>query len=101
MEIVQVRVLRVLRHTKRVDLRHWSHYEYIHNKRRNKLSPARARDLVWVFSNARLQQQLNRSDREEEFLPWAVVEEEEEEQQEGMDDEDAGSGDVESDEEVL
>ncbi len=50
--------------------RNWSTYDYIHNKKRNKLDPARARDLVYVFSNARLVRHMNKADREEAFLPW-------------------------------
>lgn len=34
--------------------RNWSTYDYIHSKKRNLLAPARARDLVYVFSNQRL-----------------------------------------------
>jgi hAT family C-terminal dimerisation region len=34
--------------------RNWSTYDYIHNKKRNKLKPSRARDLVYVFTNQRL-----------------------------------------------
>ena len=50
--------------------RNWSTYDYIHNRKRNKLSPSRARDLVYVFTNERLLRQMNKADREEAFLPW-------------------------------
>jgi hypothetical protein len=32
----------------------WSHFDFIHNKRRNRLTAERANDLVFVFSNLRL-----------------------------------------------
>jgi hypothetical protein len=34
--------------------RNWSTFGWIHSKLRNKLAPARAADLVYVFSNSRL-----------------------------------------------
>lgn len=48
--------------------RAWSAYEYIHNKRRNRLTAARARDLVYVFTNGRLANKLTSS--EEKFIEW-------------------------------
>lgn len=68
--------------------RNWSTYDYIHNKKRNKLAPARARDLVYVFSNQRLLQRLNSGTHQEEFVPWDSESEQEEEEAaaEGEDD---------------
>lgn len=57
--------------------RSWSAYDYIHNRRRNRLSAARARDLVFVFSNGRLVMKMGQS--EEGFVGW----DEEEEMMEG------------------
>jgi len=47
--------------------RAWSAYDSIHNKRRNRLSPARARDLVYVFTNGRLVEKMS---GEETFVGW-------------------------------
>jgi hypothetical protein len=55
--------------------RNWSPYDFIHNKRRNRLTAERARDLVFVFTNGRLVRRMLYG--EEEFVRW--VEEEEEE----------------------
>lgn len=54
--------------------RSWSAYDFIHNRRRNRLTASRARDLVYVFSNGRLVNKLSES--EEGFVGW-----DEEEQQ--------------------
>lgn len=51
--------------------RNWSTYDFIHNKRRNRLTPARARDLVYVFSNGRLAEKMLSGSAEEAFLEWA------------------------------
>ena len=32
----------------------WSTYDFIHNKKRNRLAPQRANDLVYVFRNSQL-----------------------------------------------
>jgi hypothetical protein len=56
--------------------RAWSAYDFIHNKRRNRLTAARARDLVYVFTNGRLIEKM--SNGEETFVDW-----EEEEEMEG------------------
>lgn len=34
--------------------RNWSSYSFVHNKRRNRLLPKRANDLVYVYTNSRL-----------------------------------------------
>ena len=56
--------------------RNWSSYEFIHFEKRNKLSPERANDLVFVFSNLRL---MSRFNQPEKFAEW--VQEIDEEQQ--------------------
>ena len=56
--------------------RNWSSFGFIHFKKRNKLSPERANDLVFVFSNLRL---MSRFNQPEKFAEW--VEEMDEEQQ--------------------
>jgi hypothetical protein len=58
--------------------RNWSTYDYIHSKKRNKLAPARARDLVYVFSNQRLLRKLNSGTHQEEFVRWDSESEQEE-----------------------
>lgn len=50
--------------------RNWSTYGFIHSKSRNRLSPDRARDLVYVFSNLRLIQRIEDVEYEEEFPEW-------------------------------
>ena len=58
--------------------RSWSNYDFIHNKRRNRLTPSRARDLVWVFINLRLVEKMECAISKEKFVSWAEEEEEEE-----------------------
>ena len=53
--------------------RAWSAYDFIHNKRRNRLSASRARDLVYVFTNGRLVDKLGEG--EEQFVGWEEEEE--------------------------
>lgn len=53
--------------------RAWSAYDFIHNKRRNRLTAARARDLVYVFTNGRLIEKM--SNGEETFVDWEQEEE--------------------------
>lgn len=53
--------------------RAWSAYDFIHNKRRNRLTPARARDLVFVFTNGRLAEKMETA--EESFVGWDEEEE--------------------------
>ncbi len=59
--------------------RNWSAYDFIHSKKRNKLTAQRANDLVFVFSNLRL---TTRFREPEKFAEW--VEEIDEEQQEAL-----------------
>jgi hypothetical protein len=48
--------------------RSWSHFDFIHNKRRNRLTPERANDLVFVFSNLRLLDKVEAVDYGEELF---------------------------------
>ena len=49
--------------------RNWSSYDFIQSKKRNRLQPARAMDLVYVFTNARLVQ---RTKAPEKFAEWVA-----------------------------
>jgi hypothetical protein len=42
--------------------RSWSTFDFIHSKRRNRLSAERSSDLVYVFSNLRLLDKLQSED---------------------------------------
>lgn len=50
--------------------RNWSHYDFVHSRRRNRLDPERANDLVYVFSNLRLTENYQRVDYEEAGWGW-------------------------------
>ena len=50
--------------------RNWSTYDYIHSKKRNKLAPARAEKLVYVFSNLRLLKKVEGLEYEEQCWEW-------------------------------
>jgi len=53
----------------------WSTYDFIHNRKRNRLTEDRARDLVYVHSNLKLLQKLQSLDYQEanvEWKRWAV-----------------------------
>jgi hypothetical protein len=54
--------------------RNWSTYDFIHNKLRNRLDPARAEKLVFVHSNLRLLRERTAVDYEQAFHPWAESE---------------------------
>ncbi len=56
--------------------RNWS----IHNKKRNRLRPDRANDLVEVFSNLHLISKVNNIEYEEQMVAWDSREEELEEE---------------------
>ncbi len=60
--------------------RNWSTYDFIHNKKRNRLRPDRANDLVEVFSNLRLISKVNNIEYEEQMVAWDSEEEELEEE---------------------
>jgi hypothetical protein len=47
--------------------RNWSAYDFVHSKKRNRLAPERARDLVYVFTNMRLHKKAQRG---EAFADW-------------------------------
>jgi hypothetical protein len=49
--------------------RNWFTYDFIHNKKRNRLTPTRARDLVYVFTNGRLVDKLE-GGTSEPFVGW-------------------------------
>jgi len=53
--------------------RNWSAFDFVHSKRRNKLSSARANDLVNVFSNKQLlrrQARMSKKGQHDSFVPW-------------------------------
>lgn len=52
--------------------RAWSAYDFIHNRRRNRLRPGRAEKLVYCFTNMRLAAKMT---GEEQFHGWAEEEE--------------------------
>ena len=54
----------------------WSTFEFIHSRKRNRLEPARANALVYVFSNLRLIKHIGNLEYEEEFPEWDSDEEE-------------------------
>lgn len=51
--------------------RNWSLYDFIHSKRRNRLSSELAEKLVYVHSNLRLLNKVQAVDYEETFIPWS------------------------------
>jgi hypothetical protein len=53
----------------------WSIYDFIHSKKRNKLTLQRAQDLVHVFSDLRLTHKVNSIEFEEEMVSWMEEEE--------------------------
>lgn len=59
--------------------RNWSTYGFIHSKARNRLQPSRARDLVYVFSNLRLLEQMDDAEYEEEYIEWDSSDDDDEE----------------------
>ncbi len=60
--------------------RNWSTYDFIHNKKRNRLQPDRANDLVEVFSNLRLISKVNNIEYEVQMVAWDSGEDELEEE---------------------
>ena len=61
--------------------RNWSAYDFVHSKKRNRLDPARAGDLVYVFTNRRLHKKAQKS---EPFPDWNYGAEETEEEREAV-----------------
>ena len=45
-------------------------YDFIHNRKRNRLTEARARDFVYVHSNLKLLQKLQSLDYQEANVEW-------------------------------
>ena len=56
-------------------------YDYIHNKKRNRLEAARAEKLVYVFSNLSFLKRAQDHDYEEQCWGWEEVDDVEEELQ--------------------
>ena len=54
--------------------RTWPAYGFVHSKKRNRLSPKRANDLVYVFTNMRLQKKARLG---EVFAEWECYSDEE------------------------
>lgn len=59
--------------------RNWSAYDFVHSKKRNRLDPDRAEDLVYVFTNMRLHKKAQKS---EAFADWNQGKEETQEERE-------------------
>ncbi len=59
--------------------RNWSAYDSVHSKKRNRLDPDRAADLIYVFTNMRL---LKKARKSESFAEWNRGEEETQEERE-------------------
>ena len=55
--------------------RSWSAFDFIHSKKRNRLSPEKCEELVYVFSNLRLLRKANSADAKELFYACAWVKE--------------------------
>jgi len=69
---VTVKILAVLPSSSSCE-RNWSAYDFIHDKKRNKLAPERANDLVFVFSNMQLvrrQERINARGEHDPYVPW-------------------------------
>lgn len=50
--------------------RNWSAFDFIHTKKRNRLAPQQANDLVYVFSNLRLLDKLQNPLYKEDNIAW-------------------------------
>ncbi len=50
--------------------RNWSTYDFIHSKRRNRLTPQRADDLVYVFSSLRVRDRVQAVDYKANVVAW-------------------------------
>lgn len=53
--------------------RNWSSYDFIHNKKRNRLGAKTAEKLVYCHSNLRLKEKLNDIEWEEQFCEWGYM----------------------------
>ena len=52
--------------------RNWSTYNFIHSMKRNKLTPQRAEDLVYVHNNLRLLSRRSPNYNEDESKMWDI-----------------------------
>jgi hypothetical protein len=68
--------------------RNWSSYDFIHSKKRNRLHPGRANDLVYIFTNARLIQRFKAPEKFAEWIAEIASDDEDEEAIEYQDEED-------------
>jgi hypothetical protein len=55
--------------------RNWSTYDFIHCKKRNRLTPERANDLVFVFTNLQLAAKFRQPEKFAEWVTEVNVEE--------------------------
>jgi len=53
--------------------RNWSTYSFIHSLKRNKMTPKRAEDLVFIHSNLRLLSRNSSKYKEEETKLWDIA----------------------------
>ena len=52
--------------------RNWSTYNFIHSMKRNKLTPQRVEDLVYVYNNLRLLSRRSPNYNESEYKMWDI-----------------------------
>jgi hypothetical protein len=50
--------------------RNWSTFEFIHNKKCNRLTSKRTSNLIFVFNNLRLKEKLFDLEYKVEFVEW-------------------------------
>jgi hypothetical protein len=50
--------------------RNWSAFDFVHSKKRNKLSAEKSAELVYIFSNLRLLRKITAGDKVEFFYAW-------------------------------
>ena len=50
--------------------RNWSAFDFVHSKKRNKLSAEKSAELVYIFSNLRLLRRVTAGDMVELFYAW-------------------------------
>ena len=67
--------------------RNWSTFDFIHSKKRNRLKPDRANDLVYVFTNTRLTQKFKEPEKFAEWVAEVASDDEMEEREEFEDEE--------------
>ena len=54
--------------------RNWSTYNFIHSMKKNKLTPQRAKDLVYVHNNLRILSRRSSNYNEDEYKMWDIGE---------------------------